>query len=897
MSENVAVIPDETTRKPHDPQLFGTADVDTTQILRGLRYLFDTERYRIVLWSDPDREFTEVVGSLTLENATLLRLDETPALAVKVQIERTDPTGRFLLYFPFEEPVPQDDWLLDVRLYGASFRADRASIQLAELGLGQNQSLRDHIRKRSKFFGSKDRVARLSRLVSGQEDAAELDRKMLAVITRSDQAELFSLLAALFHDMGNQGGGLDALPSAWDDIIKFGLAAPFWTLIKQAFGYEDAEPRLRTLLLRLLVSDFAHSVTAPLPVALQHHALPKAFHANIAVFLNQWRDSATRGSSYDRLSALVGDALHLADHLTSLTVEDLINSDTFLVTEKRIASELRDRVVEEADVLEASGIKSLASSRQDRHWASSSLPSTPDVPRLAFRAIFDALSAAADLLELVRTHRLGFSYDSPKTMYCAYEADLFRFDQLYRRFNEHADVAHAEGWDLLKPLRDQVEASYGNGYVVPLSLAWGAFVENDLLPNWRIEGTENQHQFYARKVKPVLNRGDVRRVFVVISDAFRYEAAQELTADLNGRFRFRAELTSILGVLPSYTALGMASLLPHTSLTYGAKGEVLADGRSTVGLENRGKILETSDGVAIMADTLTGMKKEDGRAFIRDHRVVYVYHNVVDAVGDSASTEDDTFGGVRRTISELANLVRHIINSLNGSYVIVTADHGFLFQHAAPTVTEKSVLGGDKPAGTVIAKKRYLLGRDLPSDDCVYRGTTEATAGADGDMEFWLPKGINRFHFTGGARYVHGGAMLQEIVVPVVTVRELEGGAAEGTQTRPVQVHILGNNLKATTNRYRVQLIQTEAVSERIKPITLQVAIYDGETPVSNAESITFDSASADMEGRMKSVLLALKAQNYDRKKAYHLVLRNVEDGIEQQRADITIDLAFGNDF
>jgi uncharacterized protein (TIGR02687 family) len=853
----------------------------------------------IVFWNDSEREFWESVDSIagTLSGVTLIRLDEEPALGVKIHLEQAKRQSRYLLYAPFEAPAPEVDWLLDVRLYSATFRADRASIQLAGLGLGQIQSLRDHVRKRAKFFASKDRVARLARLIDGQEDTAELDSKMLAVVTRSDQAELFSLLAALFHDMGSQDGGLDALPSAWDDIIKFGLAAPFWTLVGQAFGYEDAEPRLRTLLLRLLVSDFAHSVAAPLPAALQHHVLPKAFHANIAVFLNQWRDSATRGSSYDRISALVGDALHLADHLTGLAAEALINSDTFLVTEKRIASELRDRVVEEADVLEASMIKALASSRQDRHWASDSLHSTPDVPRRAFHAIYDALSAAADLLELVRTHRLGFSYDSPKAMYCAYEADLFRFDQLYRHFNEHADVAHTEGWDLLKPLRDQVEASYGNGYVIPISLAWGNFVEKDLLPNWQIEGTESQYQFYARKVKPVLDRGDVRRVFVVISDAFRYEAAQELTADLNGRFRFRAELTSLLGVLPSYTALGMASLLPHASMTYGTKGEVLADGRSTVGLENRDKILETVGGVAVMADTLTGMKKEDGRAFIRDHRVVYVYHNVVDAVGDSASTEDDTFGGVRRAINELANLVRHIINSLNGSYVIVTADHGFLFQHTAPTVTEKSVLGGDKPAGTVIAKKRYILGRDLPSDDRVYRGTTEATAGADGDMEFWLPKGINRFHFTGGARYVHGGAMLQEVVVPVVTVRELEGGAAEGTQTRPVQVHILGNNLKATTNRYRVQLIQTEATSERIKPITLQVAIYDGETPISNVETITFDSASADMEGRMKSILLALKAQNYDRKKIYHLVLRNAEDGIEQQRADITIDLAFGNEF
>ena len=52
---------------------------------------------------------------------------------MKVRIEQDDPTGRYLLYSPAEEPDYEDDWLLDMRLYGRSFRADRASIILQEL--------------------------------------------------------------------------------------------------------------------------------------------------------------------------------------------------------------------------------------------------------------------------------------------------------------------------------------------------------------------------------------------------------------------------------------------------------------------------------------------------------------------------------------------------------------------------------------------------------------------------------------------------------------------------------------------------------------------------------------------------------------------------------------------
>jgi hypothetical protein len=241
-------------------------------------------------------------------------------------------------------------------------------------------------------------------------------------------------------------------------------------------------------------------------------------------------------------------------------------------------------------------------------------------------------------------------------------------------------------------------------------------------------------------------------------------------------------------------------------------------------------------------------------------------------------------------------LVRHIINSLNGSYVVVTADHGFLYESANPDATDKSVLDS-RPTGTVVAKKRYLLGYNLPPADNVHRGATSVTANADGDMQFWVPRGTNRFHFSGGAKFFHGGAMPQEIVVPVIVVREREGDAAEATRARPATVHVLGSNFKITTNRHRFQLMQTEPVSDRVKPVTLLVAIYDGGTPITSVESVTFDSTSDNMNDRTKTVTLSLKSQAYDKRRQYPLILRNAEDQIEMQRIDTTIDLVFSNDF
>ena len=887
---------DRTEDRPDDTlPLFGRADVDTTQIVSGLRHQFEREQHRIVFWHDPEREFTEVVDTLALEGVTLLHLDAEPALGVKIQLERTDRIGRYLLYAPFQEPSVEEDWLLDIRLYSGTFRADRASMLLVELGLGQNQSLRNHLRQRLKFLGSKERVSRLAKLVDESDTDFDLDRKMLAVLTRSDQAEPFSIFGTLFTDMAARGGGLGGAPTTWEDIGKFSLVEPFWAMAARTFGYQEDAPKLRNLILRLLVTDLSQALTALLPTALQHHLLPASHANNVVVFLNQWRDSATRGGSYDALSQEAADALHLAGHLGGLSVEALAGAMTFLDVEKQIARELRDRIASSPDDAEPDSIGALVIQRQEGHWASPNLPPTVEVPRRAFHAVYQALLAAADLLALAAQNK-ALQYPTAEALYMAYEQELYRLDQSYRHFCEAADLARAEGWDILKTLRDRVESVYGQGFLVTLGLRWGEFLERSLLESWKIGDIPSQFRFYDTHVRPVLARGDSQKVFVIISDAFRYEVGRELTAELNGKYRFHAELSSQLGVLPSYTALGMAALLPQKRLSYSAKGDVLADDQSTAGMGNRARILEGVGGMAVAADTLLRMKRDEGRALVRDCRVIYIYHNQIDATGDDAGTEDDTFQAVRRAIDEITALTRHIINSLNGSYVIVTADHGFLFQETPPSTPDKSTLE-DRPQGTLIAKKRYLLGRGLPSTDQGYFGTTAATAQADGGVEFWVPKGTNRFHFTGGARFLHGGAMPQEIIVPVITVREKENEAAEATRTRPVAVHVLGTNIKITTARHRFQLLQTEAVTERIRPVTLQVALYQGETPISNVETVTFDNATGDINERTKWVTLVLKGQNYDRKGAYSLVLRSADDNIEYERAAVTIDLAFGNDF
>jgi len=161
-------------------------------------------------------------------------------------------------------------------------------------------------------------------------------------------------------------------------------------------------------------------------------------------------------------------------------------------------------------------------------------------------------------------------------------------------------------------------------------------------------------------------------------------------------------------------------------------------------------------------------------------------------------------------------------------------------------------------------------------------------------MDFWLPKGAARFHFAGGARFVHGSAMPQEIVIPVITLRESESDKAK---TRIVEFSILGASNKVVTNRQRFEFIQTEAISERVLPRTVQISIRDGETLISDEQSLTFDSDSELMDKRKRTVMLTVRSGSYDRNKDYYLIARDAQTKVEVLRSPLRVDLAFANDF
>jgi len=57
----------------------------------------------------------------------------------------------------------------------------------------------------------------------------------------------------------------------------------------------------------------------------------------------------------------------------------------------------------------------------------------------------------------------------------------------------------------------------------------------------------------------------------------------------------------------------------------------------------RSKILGGVGGIAVTAEEVKAWTRDAGREAIKDKSVIYIYHNMVDARGDSSSTESETF--------------------------------------------------------------------------------------------------------------------------------------------------------------------------------------------------------------------------------------------------------------
>ncbi|HPX19689.1 MAG TPA: BREX-1 system phosphatase PglZ type A [Deltaproteobacteria bacterium] len=791
------------------------------KITQALSKMF--ERFRIVFWYDAKKELRSDFESLSLKGVEKIELGNNE-FQVKHRILREEPQAKFLLYHEGPRPSDIDNWLLDVLLAHEEFNTDRMTIWLNDLGL--DLIFRDVVDEHSAFFQAAKRRDALKTMLKPDDTPGQIRTKMLAVCAGCDpriDAIMESLLAE--HAQGND--------QAFKLISRCNLHGFLWTQLDRIYGYRSESPGVRDFAITLFKHCYGSELDAkPL------------LNSDAVVFLKRWKDSVHHRDAFVALSNESAGILGIQQDLLARNYRSLEQVDFFRLVEQKIISDLVKDVAQRT--ITDMECMSILRSRRKSPWHDE------------FKYLYEAVGYASSFLQAFTESDLRM--ESLADGIKRYTASWYRLDQLYRKFVHSA--RRSGQVSLLQQLAEQVENTYVNSYVLKINDAAQAHIDKAL--TWGAPPLSLQKNFFRSYVeKYSQNR---KKVFVVISDALRYEIAEEFLRVIRKEDRYEASLDSLLAMLPSYTQLGMAALLPHQELRYkeDEAGTILVDGESSQGTANRSKILEKALGQrakALRAEDLLAMNKEESRELVRSHDVVYVYHNRIDATGDKRDTEEKVFEAVQETLDELLTLIKKLA-AANATNMIVTADHGFLYQHRPIDASDFTDI---EPKGERIFSqdRRFVVGRGLAPQDSL-RLFRASEIGLAGDIEVQLPKSVNRLRLKGaGSRYVHGGASLQEIVVPVLHINK-----KRQSDIAQVEVDILRSaGTTITSGQLSVVFYQVQPVTDKVRPRKLRAGIYsaDGKL-ISDSHDLAFDFTTENARERelAKRFILTKEAEAYN---------------------------------
>ena len=355
----------------------------------------------------------------------------------------------------------------------------------------------------------------------------------------------------------------------------------------------------------------------------------------------------------------------------------------------------------------------------------------------------------------------------------------------------------------------------------------------------------HQEDFFKDNIDP-----SVKQV-VIISDALRYEVAKELMQEL-AKEKHIANITPCLAMLPTETKFCKQAILPHHDLKLQGT-EMATDGVVLTTVDQRTAHLKKYRPDAecrTFKDIMDGdvLSKRD----IFKNSLVVIYHDTIDEASHNQNPFD-VIDACRKAINQLTNLIRRIHATWNVNNVLLTADHGFLYSDIKFAEKDKHSIKEE----ALEKKTRYYLTTSDAEVEGIVKFPLEQVSDIKSATPVFVavPEGTNRLAASGGYNFAHGGASLQELIVPVI-----HSVLKRQEKTEKVNVVLLSNKLSMISSRLKFTLIQSEAVSMTLMERKVTCCVFDGNTPVTEEQTITLNSPDAENPAnRMFNVTLNLK--------------------------------------
>lgn len=863
------------------------AGMDLDTVLHDLNRRFaaplpEFYKRRIIFWYDEDREFEDRIEDLQLANATLVVLNGSNTFAVKKLLCEEDLTSNFLVYQPLSFSKDDENWLINVQLYSEEFRADLVSIWMDEMGLPSTPIIRKQVKNYRKFFNAKPRREAVARLNHNISTAAQMHLAVMAALCGNSDTQPNSIIRAVIH------AGLDLdTNSIYQSFVNYGAQNAFWVMVAQATGYNEGDDvSLGRLAIHMLLTAATRTMHLDNLAGLDSF-ISTPHQAYCYDFVSEWLHSDDKDQLYE-VARYVEDEARLHARFAKLSVEELVDTECFPCINECILTALMTEISDH--IINVDTIKNTVEKRRTLVWYDQT------------SCYYEGILQVANMQQFFLEHSAGFHTVEPYKIWKEYTTDYYRMDTYYRQFHlcfqRCLKVSNPMLDDLFKHVTEKVEGLYSHWFLGQLGRNWSDACSENLEQYGHILEVPQQTDFYRNKVK-----GSDSRVFVIISDALRFEVAASLSEQLQRETQSKVELNNCEALFPTITKFGMAALLPHQKLEVVEKGNhslgIVIDGFST-DAGYRDKILKNANknSVALKYDNMIGMKRADRSALVKGMDVVYIYHDKVDEA--SHTSDASVFPACDEAIAEIKNLVRIIVNEFGGTKIFITADHGFLYTYSPLTEDDKV----DKTGfinRVVEFGRRFAIMQKAANPD--YLLPVKFMDGST-DYDAYAPRENVRIKMNGGGlNFVHGGISLQEMVVPVVEYQHLRSSSKayqrnrDKVDTKPVTLNLYSASRKVLNMIFSLNFYQTEPVGGNREAATYLLYFTDANgKQISDTCKIIADKTDADAQDRTFRCSFNLRSQKYSNQESYYLVIAD-ESGLQMpQREEFQIDIAFAVD-
>ena len=836
-------------------------EIDKIKEMLEYRFSLTTElpqKRHIIFWYDSKKEFKDLMDDLNLTDVKIIKLTKsvdkkgeaiyTNIFKTKYTLEVIDTESNYLIYSEYPRVIDSENYLLDIEKYSEFFEADKSAMIVEELKLDRtNYRFGEIIREYSSFFANKERREKLIKLIENPESLDD-EKFKLSILTVISGAKTVDILEILKNIVLNR--------NKLQDIEKWMNLEFLFSEIKKKFDIEVTS--FEQFLKILMVTHFYFELGKKPHTNLENYFKGRKNELYIfadSLLQNKQTSEIIRKEFYE-----LAKDLNIKDRIDELELDYSIKGTAFEYFDKIIIKDIIE--IFNSEIIDYDKYKKYIEIRLDNSlW------------REEYQHFYNALLAVNDFFR-IKDSLIIEDREELREIFKDYTKNYFLIDKLYRDFYYSYDkIKNSELAPLFDTLKSKIDKFYEIDYLEKLLALWSSKVyEREKLPQ--------QKDFYKNNIV----KADVRTV-VIISDALRYEVGYEISQKLRKEANVKEiKIEAMLTDLPSRTFLGMANLLPckkERDIDL-VSAKVLIDGIDSQGTENREKILKASreESSAISFDNFYKMNRAKQEEFIKGKKVIYIYHDSIDAIGDKGKTENNTFNACKDAVENIVSLSK-LLSSLGVVNIYITSDHGFLYEKKEVEEYNKLELKNTKYKS--IGKRYAIYEKEVEEKGCV-------TLKLD-SLYGVFPEKNQRIKASGsGLQFVHGGASPQEMIIPLINYKS----GANSKKISKVQVRIRESVAKITSNLTKFSIYQIEAVSIKDKFIErdVSVALYDGDVRVSDEKKLKLNSIE---ENTIHDFRLSLSGEH----KRVTLKVIDIESGdiLDSKEYDVSIGIASDFDF